>query len=210
MTYSYIFKFIIVGDSSVGKSCILNRFVNGEYNRDFNTTIGVDYENKMISINDTNIKLKIFDTAGAEKFDCIIKSYYRNIAGAIIVYDITNKSSFDNINNWIKKIKNENPCDIPILIVGNKIDLNVNREVEFKDLENYASNKGYLYRETSVKYNTNIDELFFSLSENILSKIERRILEVKRENGIDIGSQWINNNSINIRSKPRVMISKCC
>ena len=107
MTYSYIFKFIIVGDSSVGKSCILNRFVNGEYNRDLNTTIGVDYENKMISINDTNIKLKIFDTAGAEKFDCIIKSYYRNIAGAIIVYDITNKSSFYNINNWIKKIKNE-------------------------------------------------------------------------------------------------------
>ena len=202
MTYSYIFKFIIVGDSSVGKSCILNRFVNGEYNRDFNTTIGVDYENKMISINDTNIKLKIFDTAGAEKFDSIIKSYYRNIAGAIIVYDITNKSSFDNINNWIKKIKNVNPCDIPILIVGNKIDLNINREVEFKDLENYASNKGYLYRETSVKNNTNIDELFFSLSENILSKIERRIIEVERKNGIDIGSyQKTNKNRLK---------NKCC
>lgn len=209
MNYSYLFKIIIIGDSSVGKSCLLTRFSDGQYNRNFHTTLGVDFGSKMISIGDKAIKLHIWDTAGQETFKSITKSYYRGAAGIILVYDITNKSSFDHLTTWINDIKTINSNNIPIIIVGNKSDLHINRKVELNELEKYASENGYLFKETSVKSNINVSEIFFNLAEHILDKIEKRVIEVKEVNGIKYGSQRINNNSINIRNKSQI-ISKCC
>ncbi len=211
MNYSYLFKFIIVGDSSVGKSCLLTRFSDGQYNRNFETTLGVDFGSKMISINDKTIKLHIWDTAGQETFKSITRSYYRGAAGVILVYDITKKSSFENLTSWVNDIKTMNSNNIPIIIVGNKSDLSTRREIASTDLEKYASENGYLFKETSVLSNTNVSEIFFNLAEHILDKIEKRVIEVKEVNGIKYGSQRLNNSCINIRKKPpNITLHKCC
>lgn len=101
MSYSYLFKYIIIGDTGVGKSCLLLQFIDSKFKDKFEVTIGVEFGARMITVDDKNIKLQIWDTAGQEAFKSITRSYYRSAAGGLLVYDITKLDSFNNLQNWV-------------------------------------------------------------------------------------------------------------
>ena len=140
MDYNYLFKLIIVGDATVGKSCILLRFINNNYRTSHDLTIGVEFGMKIININNKNIKLQIWDTAGQECFRSIIRSYYRNSAGAILVYDISNRTSFNNIIYWLEEIKKYASNNLSIILVGNKCDLDEQINNESSNNSNNSNN----------------------------------------------------------------------
>ena len=121
--YSYLFKYIIIGDPTVGKSCLLLQFLEGKFKLDSETTIGVEFGSKIIDLDDKKIKLQIWDTAGQEVFKSITRSYYRGSIAAILVYDITNRQSFNNLNKWMEETKTYSNEKLTILLIGNKSDL---------------------------------------------------------------------------------------
>lgn len=123
MNFEYIFKYIVIGDSNVGKSCIVLRFIEGIFRKDQENTIGVEFGTKEIKIDGKIVKLQIWDTAGQEAFKSITRSYYRGAAGALLVYDVTSQSSFENIKNWLYEAQNNGNDEMVICLVGNKIDL---------------------------------------------------------------------------------------
>jgi len=211
MSYSYIFKYILIGDSGVGKSSLLKRFIDGNFRRDYDSTLGVEFGVKTISIKDKDIKLQLWDTAGQEVFKSITKSYYRGIAGIILVYDITRRQSFLNLKNWIADIKSVNPNNIPIIVIGNKCDLEIHRQIKCTELESFALENKYLFKEISVKNGTDITNIFYDLTEHILNKLEAREIIVKDENGIKENISLMDTNppiSLVQRSKNRIY--NCC
>ena len=123
MNFEYLFKYIIIGDSNVGKSCIVQRFIEGEFNNELENTIGVEFGAKEIRINNKLVKLQIWDTAGQEAFQSITRSYYRSAAGALLCYDITSKQSFENVQNWLEEAKSNGNDEMVICLVGNKNDM---------------------------------------------------------------------------------------
>ena len=128
--YDLLFKLILIGDSSVGKSNILLKYLKGEFDKNSKATVGVEFGTKNIMINNKKIKIQIWDTAGQERYRSITSAYYKGAKGALIVYDITRKNTFDNIDKWISDLKLNGDKNICILIVGNKSDLNEQREVD--------------------------------------------------------------------------------
>lgn len=164
----YIFKTIIVGDSGVGKTTLLYKYLYGEYISQYSSTIGVNYVSKKIVItNDTKIKIQIWDTAGQERFRSIIQSYFRNASGCIVAYDVTNANSFQNCSYWITKVINENP-NIKILLLGTKNDLIDYRTISFNTGRRFAEEKNIPFYETSAKITEDIDYIFEKLSCEIL------------------------------------------
>ena len=169
----YKFKIILVGDSNVGKTNLISRFVNKDDDLKHDTTIGVEFTNKMVEYENNRILTQIWDTAGQEKFRSIISSYYRNSMGAMIVYDITNKKSFDNITVWYDELATYCDMDnIPIILIGNKIDLEEKRTVYSENGRNFARENGMLFVETSNMDGTNIDVAFKTLLVEILNNIK--------------------------------------
>ena len=122
-SYSYLFKYIVIGDTSVGKSCLLLQFLEKKFKFDHDTTIGVEFGSKIITVKDKHIKLQIWDTAGQETFKSITRSYYRGSIGVILVYDITNRDSFNNISKWLDETKSYANDKITVMLVANKTDL---------------------------------------------------------------------------------------
>jgi Ras-related protein Rab-2A len=122
-SYSYLFKYIVIGDTSVGKSCLLLQFLEKKFKFDHDTTIGVEFGSKIINVKDKHIKLQIWDTAGQETFKSITRSYYRGSIGVILVYDITNRDSFNNISKWLDETKSYANDKITVMLVANKTDL---------------------------------------------------------------------------------------
>lgn len=123
MNFDYIFKFVVIGDSSVGKSCIVLRFIEGVFNPDQENTIGVEFGAKVANVNGTNVKIQIWDTAGQEAFQSITRSYYRGAAGVLLVFDLTNRDSFKNTERWLQETKNNASDEMVVCLVGNKSDL---------------------------------------------------------------------------------------
>ena len=155
ITKNFLFKVIIVGPAGVGKSSLLLKYTKDKFERDYNVTIGVDFASKCVEIPTNNneiisVKLQLWDTAGQEKFKTITKSYYRGCGGGIIVFDVTNRVSFDNIDCWVRTIREECAIDTSIILVGNKID-RAPREVTYKEASSYAESIGLKYFETSAK-----------------------------------------------------------
>jgi Ras-related protein Rab-2A len=175
--YQYLFKFIIVGDSNVGKSCLLLRYINNYFNDKKDSTVGVEFGYKLIEINDKNnniipIKLHIWDTAGQESFKSITRSYYRGSAGVILVYDITVRESFINIISWLNEIKIHNTNNDPVIaLIGNKIDLNKNRKVSTQEGRTLSQLYNLLFFEISIKEDLNIDYIFSDITYKIYNKI---------------------------------------
>lgn len=122
-SYSYLFKYIVIGDTSVGKSCLLLQFLEKKFKFDHDTTIGVEFGSKIINVKDKQIKLQIWDTAGQETFKSITRSYYRGSIGVILVYDITNRDSFNNVSKWLDETKSYANDKITVMLVANKTDL---------------------------------------------------------------------------------------
>ncbi len=186
----YLFRYIIVGDVSVGKSCIMLRFSSNQFREEHELTIGVEFAIKFYEIKNKNIKIQIWDTAGEEAFQSITKNYYKNAIGALLVYDITKKSSFDHLKNWLDNIRENSSRNIKIILIGNKTDLEDKREVTFEEGEEFAKNNGLFFLETSAKNFININESFNKLTEEIYDNIE--ILEEEEESKNSIKLEDVN------------------
>lgn len=163
----HIFKVLIIGNSSVGKSNILLRYTDNIFNDSFLPTIGVDFKIKNISVNNQRIKLNIWDTAGQERFKTITSTYYKGAHGIVLVYDITDRESFNNINNWVTEVKKNAGNGVIMLLIGNKCDIEKDRAVTTKEGQDFASMLGISFLETSAKTDTNIKETFSVLSKQI-------------------------------------------
>ena len=175
--FSVFFKILLIGDLGVGKSCVILRYVEGDFPGNIMSSIGVDFKTKQIDLDDRLIKLQIWDTAGHEKFRTITTSYYKSAHAIIILYDITQKSSFDHIRNWITEIDKFGKQGVLKVIVGNKLDLENNRKISKEDAENLALKYGVKLWEVSAKDNTNIEEMFVDTIKTLLEKNSKIISE---------------------------------
>ncbi|PAV90470.1 hypothetical protein WR25_14605 [Diploscapter pachys] len=169
--YDLLFKLLLIGDSGVGKTCILYRFSDDAFNTTFISTIGIDFKIKTIELKGRKIKLQIWDTAGQERFHTITTSYYRGAMGIMLVYDITNAKSFDNIAKWLRNIDEHASEDVEKMLLGNKCDMADKRVVSRERGEKIAQDHGIRFLETSAKANVHIDTAFYELAEAILDKM---------------------------------------
>ena len=161
--YDFIFKVLLLGNSDVGKSSLLLRFVDSVWNETFVPTIGVDFKVKTVEIGDKKVKMQIWDTAGQERFRNVISTYFRGGNGLLLIYDITNKDSFKNLESWLIEIEKNASENILKLLIGNKSDLEEDREISKEEGQAFANRNGMQFMETSAKMNTNVDEAFQAL-----------------------------------------------
>ena len=171
--YDHLFKLLLIGDSGVGKTCILFRFADDQFNTSFISTIGIDFKIKTVEINGKRVKLQIWDTAGQERFHTITTSYYRGANGIMMCYDITNTKSFDNITKWLRNIADHASEDVLRILLGNKADMEEKRMISTARGQEVAQQNGIKFYETSAKNNTNIEEAFITLATDILDRVPK-------------------------------------
>jgi len=219
MSYAYLFKYIIIGDTGVGKSCLLLQFTDKRFQPVHDLTIGVEFGARMINIEGKQIKLQIWDTAGQEAFRSITRSYYRGAAGALLVYDITRRDTFNHLTTWLEDARQHSNSNMVIMLIGNKSDLEARRDVKREEGEAFArehglifiGNKsdlearrdvkreegeafarehGLIFMETSAKTAANVEEAFINTAREIYDKIQEGVFDINNEaNGIKIGPQ---------------------
>ena len=156
----YSIKLVVVGDSGVGKSNILSRFVQNEFNQDSKATVGVELSTKTFKVNDKVVKVHLWDTAGQERYKSITSAYYRGAKGAMIVYDITRPDSFNNVDKWFNEIREYGDKNVVIMMAGNKADLTNLRSVEIKKAQDKSATLGIPVMETSALSSQNIEDAF--------------------------------------------------
>jgi len=190
--YDYIFKVLLVGNSVVGKSSLILRYVDQIWNDVFVPTIGVDFKVKSLEIENKSIKLQIWDTAGQERFRNVISSYFKGAHGILLIFDITSRDSFKELENWLAEVEKNASTQILKILIGNKCDLEEEREISKDEGEAFAMRNGMQYIETSAKINTNVNEAFEALSKIMVeyySKKSSAINEnktIKMNKGTDI------------------------
>ncbi|XP_030839136.1 ras-related protein Rab-10 isoform X1 [Strongylocentrotus purpuratus] len=174
--YDYIFKVLVIGDSYVGKTALITIFSTGRASpyRDYQTTIGIDFKIKTVELNGKKIKLQIWDTAGQERFHTITTSYYRGAMGIMLVYDITQEKTFDNIAKWLRNIQEHANEDVEKMLLGNKCDMDDKRMINKDRGETIAKENGIKFMETSAKANINVEQAFMTLAADILKKYPQR------------------------------------
>ena len=158
--YEVMFKVVLIGDMKVGKTNIVSRYIKNEFNKDSMSTIGVEFGSKELVIEGHNVKVQIWDTAGQEKYKSITNAYYKGAKGAFVVYDITNKNSFDNADNWLNNLRASADKKCSIILIGNKSDLENKREVSIEQGEEKAKNSEIAFMETSALSGDNIYKAF--------------------------------------------------
>lgn len=174
--YDFLFKFIVIGDTAVGKSCLLHRFIDNKFKKESTHTIGVEFGSKIVEVGGRNVKLQIWDTAGQERFRSVTRSYYRGAAGAILVYDITSRETYNHVASWLSDARSLANKDISIILVGNKADL-PNREVTFLEASRFAQENDLMFLETSALSGEGVEGVFFQCARSILSKINSGVLD---------------------------------
>ncbi|KRX08413.1 P-loop containing nucleoside triphosphate hydrolase [Pseudocohnilembus persalinus] len=180
----------MIGDTGVGKSSILLQFMQGKFREGHEITIGVEFGSKTIQIDNQDIKLQIWDTAGQEDFRSLTRGYYRNTAGAIIVYDITRRETFENVIQWIEEAKNNGNQEMMFILIGNKMDLESQRMVSKEEGQQLALKHDMLFLETSAKQNVQIQEIFTESTQQILNKVEEKVIDPTNSTyGIRVGNQ---------------------
>ncbi|XP_066931322.1 ras-related protein Rab-4B-like [Clytia hemisphaerica] len=188
-TYDYLFKFLIIGSAGVGKSCILHQFMESKFKQDAHHTIGVEFGSKVVNIAGKSIKLQIWDTAGQERFRSVTRSYYRGAAGALLVYDITSRETYNNLTSWLTDARTLASPNIVIILLGNKKDLDADREVTFLEASRFAQENELMFLETSAMSGENVEEAFLKCSRTILTKIDAGELDPERMgSGIQYGN----------------------
>ncbi|XP_061575890.1 ras-related protein Rab-1B-like [Cololabis saira] len=169
--YDYLFKLLLIGDSGVGKSCLLLRFADDTYTESYISTIGVDFKIRTVDMDGKTVKLQIWDTAGQERFRTITSSYYRGAHGIIIVYDVTEQESFNNVKQWLDEIERYACENVSRLLVGNKSDLVAKKVVDAATAQDLGSALKIPFLETSAKSSANVERAFLTMA----SEIHRRL-----------------------------------
>ena len=169
------YKVLLLGNSYVGKTCILLRFSEDIFKENYDVTIGLNYRIKSMTVENNPIKMQIWDTSGEEKFKAIAKNFYRGAHGVLLVYDICQKNSFLDVKSWIEQIiENADNDDIVMILCGNKCDNEKERKISKEEGENLAKNYGIPFFECSAKNNFNIKEIFETMAQKIYTKVGNR------------------------------------
>ncbi|OSX65177.1 hypothetical protein POSPLADRAFT_1038965 [Postia placenta MAD-698-R-SB12] len=169
--YDYLFKLLLIGDSGVGKSCLLLRFADDTYTESYISTIGVDFKIRTIELEGKTVKLQIWDTAGQERFRTITSSYYRGAHGIIVVYDVTDNDTFSNVKQWLQEIDRYASEGVNKLLVGNKSDLTSKKVVEYSAAKEFADQLNIPFLETSAKNATNVEQAFLTMAKQIKDRM---------------------------------------
>ena len=206
LKFKYVFKYIIIGDPSVGKSCLLNQFINNKFSDEYQITVGVEFGAKILKLPKGSVKLQIWDTAGQESFKSITRGYYRSACVALIVYDITDRESFIHIENWLDECKANGNKEMTLILIGNKTDLEDDRKISREEGMAFAEKNGLIFYETSAKMGKGVDKIFEGGANNVFKKIESGKVDPENESyGIRLGAHY------NFLMKPKkVEKKKCC
>ena len=208
MNYDVACQLLIIGDSCVGKTSLLTRYTTGTFKEEYIATVGIDYYTKNETINDKIISIKLWDTVGQERYKALTQNFFKNAEGVMVVYDITKVESFDNLKFWINSIKqnmeNKNII-IPVIIIGNKVDMEDMREISNENAENFAKENNYKYFETSAKTGEGIDNAVRELVNQVLNHSNNNLDEQKesRKNSIQL-------NDKKKEKKEKKKKKKCC
>ncbi|KAG5365536.1 Ras-like GTP-binding protein RYL1 [Yarrowia sp. C11] len=197
-TYDLLIKLLLIGDSGVGKSCLLLRFCEDQFTPSFITTIGIDFKIRTIDIGGKRVKLQVWDTAGQERFRTITTAYYRGAMGILLVYDVTDEKSFNNIENWYQNVQSYANEGVELILVGNKCDLEDKRVISTEQGQALADKFGIPFLEASSKNNINVEECFYSVA----TRIKDTVAKTK---GTESGS-----GGVNIAEGDDNASSKCC
>ena len=202
--YDFLLKILILGDSSVGKTLIIQKLKNSNFDGNTLATLGIDFQFHTITVLNKRVKLQIFDTAGQEKYKNIAASYYRGVTCIIICFDVTSEESFNHIKDWLNSIEHFAKKNVMKVLVGNKIDLNDERKITTETASNYADSINIKYYETSALKNIGIKELFENISETYMKNNPEKFVSnnVNNSNSNDIFKL---DDNINIKKK-----KKCC
>ena len=201
--YEMVFKVVLVGDSSVGKTNIMSKYLKNEFHEDSKATVGVEFGSKQFTIEGHNIKAQIWDTAGQERYKAITSAYYKGAKGAFVVYDITRKNSFESVDKWINDLSAAADKKLTILVIGNKCDLEDQRQVTKEQGQEKASSLNVAFLETSALSGANLDKAFEKMMNEIYKKCHD---EISAEGDMQIeGGQ-----EINLNKKPPAKKKKCC
>ena len=199
-----VFKIIIIGDASTGKTNILSKYLNNKFEKDSKATIGVEFGNKIFEIKNSRVNCQIWDTAGQERYKSMTKAFYKGALGALIVYDISKKDTFDNVENWITDLKKSSDKKVSIILIGNKNDLEESRQVKKEEGEMKAKEYGIAFLETSALNGNNIEIAFKTLVDEVYNQCHREF-----ESVADV--EILKGETININEqKPEEKKSKCC
>ncbi|RLN15311.1 hypothetical protein BBO99_00004384, partial [Phytophthora kernoviae] len=210
--YDYLFKIVLIGDSGVGKSNLLSRFTRNEFNLESKSTIGVEFATKSIVAEGKTIKAQIWDTAGQERYRAITSAYYRGAVGALLVYDITKHGTFENVERWLKELRDHADANTVIMLVGNKSDLRHLRAVSTEEAMAFAEKNNLAFIETSALEATGVDTAFQRILTEIYKLMSRKTIQAEENataslptgNSIAITSE---NTTDNQKKKKK---STCC
>ena len=192
-TYDYAFKYLIIGNSRVGKSCLFYRFIDDRWEENCELTVGVDFKKNTLDLEGKSVELQIWDTSGQERYQIITVNYYRGANGIMLVYDITNLESFQNLNSWLIQIEKYAPKNALKILIGNKNDLEKDRKVTFEQGKEFADKNGMKFFETSAKESTNVKESFLTMTKDILNEKLKEINNVINEIDLNIKDLKENN-----------------
>ncbi|KAI9917950.1 hypothetical protein PsorP6_012602 [Peronosclerospora sorghi] len=177
--YDYLFKIVLIGDSGVGKSNLLSRFTRNEFNLESKSTIGVEFATKSIVAEGKTIKAQIWDTAGQERYRAITSAYYRGAVGALLVYDITKHGTFENVERWLKELRDHADANTVIMLVGNKSDLRHLRAVSTEEAMAFSEKNNLAFIETSALEATGVDTAFQRILTEIYKLMSRKIMQAE-------------------------------
>ena len=197
MKFDKTCQLLIIGDSSVGKTSIISRYANGTFKEEYLATVGLDYYTKDEIIDNKTIQIKLWDTAGQERFKALTQNYFRNAEGVLLVYDVTSTDSFDNLKYWISSIKEnmeKKNMHIPVIVIGNKIDMEEAREIKRENAEKFAGESNYKYFETSAKTGVGVDDAIRELVNQVLKQSGSDDQKQSRNNSVQIKDNGGNSN----------------
>ncbi|KAM3256103.1 hypothetical protein ACQJBY_048940 [Aegilops geniculata] len=177
----YVFKVVLIGDSAVGKSQLLARFARNEFSLDSKATIGVEFQTKTLQIDNRTVKAQIWDTAGQERYRAVTSAYYRGAVGAMLVYDMTKRQSFDHMARWLEELRSHADKNIVIMLIGNKSDLGTLRAVPTEDAKEFAERESLFFMETSALEATNVEKAFMTGLEEIYRTVSKKNLVANDE-----------------------------
>jgi len=182
--YEYIFKYIIIGDMGVGKSCLLHQFTENKFVPDSPHTIGVEFGTRIVEVMGKKIKLQIWDTAGQERFRAVTRSYYRGAAGALLVYDITRRITYNHLTSWLTDARNLTNPNTVIMLIGNKKDLEAQRDVTYEEAAQFAKENGLIFIESSAKTGENVEEAFLKTAKLIFQSVQEGNVDLTADGGV--------------------------